>query len=115
MKTKTLEQSWRCTCIIALTVPADVHKNAQIEGLQRGGAILKVTDIKIWERVVDKAVHGAIWTVHILIDQPWNKIGCEGDHECLQNTFVKEFKLYITENMFMINQMKPKNVHINWS
>lgn len=47
---------------------------AQVERLQWGGTILEVTDIKVRQRVVDKSVHRPIWTVHVLIDQPWNKV-----------------------------------------
>lgn len=57
-----------------MTVPADVHMEAQVERIQWSGAVLEVTDVKVRQRVVEKAVHRPVWTVHVLIDQPWNKV-----------------------------------------
>ena len=33
--------------------------------------------------MVDKAVHGAIGAVHVLVDQPRNEVRREGDDKCL--------------------------------
>ena len=49
-------------------LPAYLHFIPQVHWLQRGSARLEVTDVEVGQSVVDKAVHGAIRAVHVLVD-----------------------------------------------
>lgn len=63
--------------------PAYLDSIAEVHGLNRIRSWLKITDIEVGETVVDEAVHGSIRTVGILVDQPRDEVGGEGDHESL--------------------------------
>lgn len=43
-------------------------------GARKCSAWLKITDVEVRQRVVDEAMHGAILTVHVLINQPWDEV-----------------------------------------
>lgn len=80
---------WRCVQFNQL--PADFHLKAGIERVNRPCAILEVTDVEVWECVINEAVHGAVITVHVLIHQPGDEVRGEGDDEGLgdmQNTLI---------------------------
>lgn len=63
--------------------PAYLDFISEVHGLDRIRSWLKVTDIEVGEAVVDEAVHGSIRAVGVLVDQPRDEVGGEGDHECL--------------------------------
>lgn len=46
-------------------------------------AFLEVAHIKVGQRVVDKAVHGAVRAVHVLVDHSRYEVWSEGDDKCL--------------------------------
>lgn len=53
--------------------------------LTRISAWLKVSDIEVGERVIDKAMHRPIGAVHVLVDESWNEVGGKGDDKRIQN------------------------------
>lgn len=65
------------------TIPADVHGVAQVIGVKWICAWLKVTDVKVGERVIDKAMHCSIGAVHVLVDESWDEVRCESDDKRL--------------------------------
>lgn len=65
--------------------PAYFHPVAQVHWLQRVCAWLEVTDVEVRQGVIDKAVHGAVRAVHVLVDQPWDEVRGEGDYEGLRD------------------------------
>ena len=56
-----------------------------MQWLERVCAWLKVTDIEVRQSVIDKAVHGAVRAVHVLVDEPWDEVGGEGDDKGLRD------------------------------
>lgn len=67
------------------TVPAHVHCVAQMVWVVWLSAWLKVTDVEVGERVIDKAVHCAIGAVRVLVDESWDEVGGESDDERLRD------------------------------
>lgn len=63
--------------------PADVHRVAQVQLVQGFPAPLEVAGVEGGQRVVDKAVHGAVRTVLVLVDHPRDEVRGEGDDESL--------------------------------
>lgn len=57
---------------------------AQVHGLERGCTWLEVTDVEVGQGVINKAVHGAVRAVHVLIDQPRDEVRSEGDDKGLR-------------------------------
>ncbi len=53
--------------------------------LERICARLEVTDVKVRQRVIDKAMHAAVRAVHVLVDEPWDEVRSEGDDEGLRD------------------------------
>lgn len=45
----------------------------------------KVADIEVGQWVLCIATHGAIYTVHVLVNHSWDELRCEGDDECLKH------------------------------
>lgn len=60
-------------------IPAYFYLVAQVHWLERVCAWLKVTDIEVRQSVIDEAVHGAVRAVHVLVDEPWDEVGGEGN------------------------------------
>lgn len=56
-----------------------------MHGLQRLRARLEVTNVEVRQGVIDEAVHGAVGAVHVLVDEPWDEVGGEGDDEGLRD------------------------------
>lgn len=48
-------------------------------------AWLKVTDIKVGERVIDKAMHCSIGAVRVLVDESWDEVGGKSDDKRLRD------------------------------
>lgn len=48
-------------------------------------AWLKVTDIEVGERVIDKAMHCSIGAVHVLVDESWDEVGGKSDDKRLRD------------------------------
>lgn len=45
--------------------------------------VLEVSHVEEGQGVVDKAMHGAVYAVHVLVDQPRDEVGCERYDKCL--------------------------------
>lgn len=45
---------------------------------------LEVTDIKVGQGVVNEAMQGTSITVHVLVDETWDEVWCEGDDKSLR-------------------------------
>ena len=65
-------------------LPANIHTIAQVHGIHGSSAVLKVGDIEVRQGVVDKAMHGAVWAVHIQVDEPGDEVRGEGDDKGLE-------------------------------
>lgn len=63
--------------------PADLHRVAQVQLVQGFSAFLEAADIEEGQRVVNKAMHGAVRTVLVLVDHARDEIRGEGDDESL--------------------------------
>lgn len=53
--------------------------------LTRVRAWLEVTDIKVGERVIDKAMHSSVGAVHVLVDESWDEVGGKSDDKRLRD------------------------------
>lgn len=51
--------------------------------VHRFRSVLDAADVEEGQRVVNKPVHGAIRTVLVLVDHPWDEVRGEGDDESL--------------------------------
>lgn len=68
-----------CICV-SLPAEADVFVRRAV----RCRAGLEIGHVEVGECVVEEAVHGAIRTVHVLVDEPRDEVRCEGDYKGLQ-------------------------------
>lgn len=63
--------------------PAHLNRVAEVQRIHGFFAFLEVADIKVGQRMVDKSMHGAIGTVHVLVDHSRDEVWSEGDDKCL--------------------------------
>lgn len=66
-------------------IPAHVHWVAQMIWVTWIRAWLKVTDIEVGERVIDKAMHSSVGAVHVLVDESWDEVGGKSDDKRLRD------------------------------
>ncbi len=57
----------------------------------RNAAVLKVTDIEVWQAVIHVSVQCLVFTLSISIYQLWNKVWCPSDNECLKRFYISNY------------------------
>lgn len=55
-------------------LPANIHTVAQVSVVRGPSVVLEVGDVEVGQGVVDKAVHGAVCAVHVLVDQSGDEV-----------------------------------------
>lgn len=63
--------------------PTDFDGVAEVQWFPGFLTLLEMAYVKMGQRVVDKAMHGAVWAVHVLVDHPRDEVGSEGDDKSL--------------------------------
>lgn len=58
----------------AASLPADVHWVSYVLVNVWPGTGFEVTDIKVGKCVVEKAMHGAVRTVHVQVHEAWDEV-----------------------------------------
>lgn len=75
--------------------------------LQRFCAWIEVSDIEVWQSVVDKAMQGAVRTVHVLVDKPRDEVRGESDDKGLEDKKFNSISLYITNSKQQQQSYEP--------